>query len=566
MPESSSSASPGVPPPYKLTQDKGGTNFTLKIDEGVTTIKAGEYAAVSSLGSGADKKTLNTKITRQALGLKTDGEVHTAVTTIILPSTLTTIEDYAFYGHTEVKGTLIIPDKVHTIGAHAFGKTGTALTLDLKDDSKLNSIGAGAFDITSIAKIQAPRFTLTKNADNTTYTLAVAEGVTTAARGEFSSRESTGGSPPITLNTRLKGALLGAKPQDTITTITLPSTLTTIEDYAFYGHTAVKGTLIIPDKVQSIGASAFGKTGTALTLDLKEDSKLGTIGAGAFDIASIEKIQAPRYTLTKNADNTTYTLAVAEGVTSAARGEFSALDNVPESTPKITLNTRLKGVFLGAEPESAITAITLPSTLETIEDHAFRNNQKVQGTLTIPKAVQSIGENAFASDAFFISSRELTLTFEDESQLRTIGESAFFDTGIRQLGPLPERLEVIGKSAFGSNGIITTSLIIPRNVTRIGDGAFSKYRNRITGTLTIESPDLARTPNDRAQKKTGALGDNLFVYSIVGRGIQASNFSTIKLHQAVYDSYTQAELTQIFGTGTRGKYQDLDDNALPAKP
>ena len=84
--------------------------------------------------------------------------------------------------------------------------------------------------------------------------------------------------------------------------------------------------LIIPDKVQSIGASAFGKTGTALTLDLKDDSKLGTIGAGAFDIASIAKIQAPRFTLTKNAENTTYTLAVAEGVTTAARGEFASVD------------------------------------------------------------------------------------------------------------------------------------------------------------------------------------------------------------------------------------------------
>ena len=428
MPESSSPASPSVPPPYKLTQDKGGTNFTLKIDEGVTTIKAGEFAAVSSIGSGADKKTLNTKITRQALGLKTDGEVHTAVTTIILPSTLETIEDYAFYGHTAVKGTLIIPDKVHTIGAHAFGKTGTALTLDFKDDSKL-----------------------------------------------------------------------------------------------------------------------------------------GTIGAGAFDIASIAKIQAPRFTLTKNADNTTYTLAVAEGVTTIAKGEFSALDNVPESTPKITLNTRLKEVFLGARPEYAITAITLPSTLETIEDYAFYRNLIIQGTLTIPKQVQSIGKYAFNSVFHGRRTSPLTLAFEDESQLKTIGMRAFKHRLINVLN-LPERLEVIGEGAFADNPITTTSFIIPSNVNKIGLGAFINDYDTITGTLTIESPHLARTPNDQAQKKTGALGDNLFVYSIMGSGIQASNFSTIKLHPAVYDSYTQAELTQIFGTGTRGSYQDLDGNALPPKP
>ena len=548
MPESSSSASPGASPPYKLTQDKGGTNFTLKIDEGVTTIKAGEYAAVSSLGSGADKKTLNTKITRQALGLKTDGEVHTAVTTIILPSTLETIEDYAFYGHTAVKGTLIIPDKVHTIGAHAFGKTGTALTLDLKDDSKLNSIGAGAFDIASIAKIQAPRFTLTKNTDNTTYTLAVAEGVTTVARGEFSSQESTGGSPPITLNTRLKGALLGSKPQDTITAITLPPTLVKVEDYAFYGHTAVKGTLIIPDKVQSIGASAFGKTGTALTLDLKDDSKLGTIGAGAFDIASIEKIQAPRFTLTKNADNTTYTLAVAEGVTTAAKGEFASTETVRGSTP-ITLNTRLKGALLGAEPQDTVTTITLPSTLVTIEDYAFWNHQKVQGTLTIPSQVQSIGKYTFQYIGLkYLLDSSLVIAFAPDSQLTAIEADAFSFNSITSL-ILPEQLETIEAFAFSNPNPTSkkmSSFTIPTKVTKIGAAAFINMIFSDNATLTIQSPSVT-------------LEDQLFVNSPT-----KTVFTTVKLPQVVYDGYTRAELASRFGQVTA--YQDLDGNAHTPKP
>ena len=547
MPESSSSASPGVPPPYKLTQDKGGTNFTLKIDEGVTTIKAGEFAAVPSIGSGADKKTLNTKITRQALGLKTDGEVHTAVTTIILPSTLETIEDYAFYGHTAVKGTLIIPDKVHTIGAHAFGKTGTALTLDLKDDSKLNSIGAGAFDITSIAKIQAPRFTLTKNADNTTYTFAVAEGVTTAARGEFSSQESTGGSPPITLNTKLKGVLLGTDPQNAITAITLPSTLVKVEDYAFYGHTAVKGTLIIPDKVQSIGASAFGKTGTALTLDLKDDSKLDTIGAGAFDITSIEKIQAPRFTLTKNADNTTYTLAVAEGVTTAAKGEFASTETV-RSTP-ITLNTRLKGALLGAEPQDAVTTITLPSTLVTIEDYAFWNHQKVQGTLTIPSQVQSIGKYTFQYIGLkYLLDSSLVIAFAPDSQLTAIEADAFSFNSITSL-ILPEQLKTIEAFAFSNpnpTGKKMSSFTIPTKVTKIGAAAFINMIFSDNATLTIQSPSVT-------------LEDQLFVNSPT-----KTVFTTVKLPQVVYDGYTRAELASRFGQVNA--YQDLDGNAHTPKP
>ena len=375
MPES---GSPWSLPPY--IQDKGGSSFTLKIDEGVTTIKAGEYAAVPSIGSGADKKTFNTKITRQALGLETDGEVRTAVTTIILPSTLVKIEDYAFYGHTAVKGTLIIPNKVQSIGASAFGKTGTALTLDLKDDSKLGTIGAGAFDIASIAKIQAPRFTLTKNADNTTYTLAVAEGVTTVAKGEFSSRESTGGSTPITLNTRLKGALLGAEPQDAITTITLPSTLVTIEDYAFWEHEKVQGTLTIPKTVQSIGKHAFESlgldsgAGSLLVIAFAPDSQLTTIKAEAFvntGITSLtlpEKLETigtgafayPRLTDKKMSSFTIPANIKNIGFAAFSRMRFSDSATLTIQSPSVTLENQL---FVNSPTDTVFTTVKLPQVL-----------------------------------------------------------------------------------------------------------------------------------------------------------------------------------------------------------
>ena len=413
MPESSSPASPGAPPPYKLTQDKGGTNFTLKIDEGVTIIKAGEYAAVASIGSGADKKILNTKIIRQTLGLKTDGEVRTAVTTIILPSTLETIEEYAFYGHSAVKGTLIIPDKVHTVQAHAFGGMGTDLTFDLKNDSKLSTIGAGAFDIAKIKTIRAPRYTLTKNADNTTYTLAVAEGVSTVAKGEFSTEASIGG---------------------------------------------------------------------------------------------------------------------AGGV------------------PTITLNTRLKGALLGAEPQDAITAITLPSTLEAIEDYAFYSYSRVQGTLTIPKQVQRIDKHAFNYLGFsHRGESSLVLAFEKDSQCTIIEESAFQNSGITSLA-LPEQLETIKNFAFAFIKTTMSSFTIPEKVQNIGNGAFVLAEFSDNATLTINSPDLT------------TLGTQLFVV------MPTDNvFTTVKLPQAVYDRFTtQAQLANRFGQVTA--YQHLDGTPHAAKP
>ena len=380
MPESSSPASPGAPPPYKLTQDKGGTNFTLKIDEGVTIIKAGEYAAVASIGSGADKKILNTKIIRQTLGLKTDGEVRTAITTIILPSTLETIEDYAFYGHTAVK-LVRIPKSVQSIGASAFSQTGTALTLEFEGDSQLGIFGSEAFDIARIKKIRAPRYTLTKNADNTTYTLAVAEGVTTIAKGEFAaldSAPSTSRTPKIPLNTRLKGVFLlngsSGRAQVSITAITLPSTLVTIEDYAFYNHSYVKGTLIIPKQVRSIGEYAF--------------YYLGTDGT----------VQGPA------------NLVFESGSQLAAIKAFAFRES-----------------HIGSK-------IPLPDQIETIEKQAFSFLIGLQNTssFTIPEKVRSIGNLAFAKFNHNITG---TLTIRSQALAKTaahtpLGNNLFIIPGI----------------------------------------------------------------------------------------------------------------------------------------
>ena len=550
MPESSSPGAPGSPPPYKLTRNEGGTNFTLKIDEGVTIIKAGEYAAVPSIGSGADKKTLDTKIERQTLGLETDAAVRTAVTAIILPSTLETIEDYAFYGHTAVTS-LRIPKTVKSIGARAFSRTGIT-AVDFADDSQLDIFGADAFDIEKIRTIQAPRCTLTKNTDNTTYTLAVSEGVTTVAKGEFSAAASVGsGTPKTALNTRLKESLLGTKPEGAITAITLPSTLEAVEAYAFYGHSAVKGTLIIPDKVHTVQAHAFGGTGTELTLDLKDDSKLSTIGAGAFDIAKIKTIQAPRFTLTKNTDNRTYTLAVAEGVTTVAKGEFSSRGGSVGGTggiPKTTLNTRLKESLLGAKPKNVITAIILPSTLEAIEDFAFYSYTRVQGTLTIPKQVQSIGKHSFHFlGNFHVSLSSLILEFEKDSQCTIIEESAFENSGITSFA-LPEQLETIKQYAFAFiSYTMFSSFTIPAKVQNIGHGAFMRTKFSNGATLTIKSPHLT------------TLGTQLFVLRPTD-----TVFTTVKLPQAVYDRFTtQTQLADRFGQVTA--YQDLDGDAHAPK-
>ena len=223
------------------------------------------------------------------------------------------------------------------------------------------------------------------------------------------------------------------------------------------------------------------------------------------------------------------------------------------------LNTQLKDK-LSAEPNEAITAIVLPSTLETIEDYAFFGHTKVTRTFTVPKQVQSIGKKSFKSLGNRSSS--LIIEFAEPSQLTSIGEDAF-NAARTSVLKLPQSLETIESGAFlNLQGVrAATTFTIPANVKKIGHLGLTIVSRPIKGTLTIESPHLIRTPTDKTQTRTGNLSGNVFIAPIIN---PASNFTTIKLPKVVYDSYTTADLNAIFGTGAA--YQKLDGTAHAAKP
>ena len=242
-------------------------------------------------------------------------------------------------------------------------------------------------------------------------------------------------------------------------------------------------------------------------------------------------------------------------VKTIAEGEFSAVESFGTGAGKKNLTTQLKGK-LGKKPDEAITAIVLPSTLQTIGDYAFYSHTNVTGTFTVPEQVNSIGENSFYS--LGKNSSSLAITFTEPSQLTTIGKGAFYLARTSVL-KLPQSLKTIEDFAFlDLEGVsATNTFTIPANVESVGSLAFADLiRPVITGTLTIESPYLIRTPADTAQELTGNLGSGLFM--LTGNGTLKSNFTTIKLPKVVHKSYKTAELAAIFGTGVT--YQDLNGN------
>ena len=277
--------------------------------------------------------------------------------------------------------------------------------------------------------------------------------------------------------------------------------------------------------------------------------------------SSSSKATPPRFTLTPNNGGTTFTLTIGEGVKTIARGEFAAVPSLGTGADKIDFDTRLAGK-LGANPEKTVTAIVLPSTLETIGDYAFIYHRNVQG-FTLPKQVRTIGKSSFEFLSSSLFRSRSVIEFEEPSQLTNIGESAFRQAYSNVL-KLPESLETIGRGAFFDwKGLsATNTFTIPANVKSIDIAALvNTVRHSIRGTLTIASPHLVRTPADTTQSMAGNLNKNLFVFANLS---MRSNFSTIKLHQAVYDSYTKADLKAIFGTGTIA-YQKLDGTSLTPK-
>ena len=152
----------------------------------------------------------------------------------------------------------------------------------------------------------------------------------------------------------------------------------------------------------------------------------------------------------------------------------------------------------------------------------------------------------------------IDLEFAPNSQLKSIGDQAFQGGSFKLVLPLPRSLLTIGNNAFHTSlRGQPTNLTIPENVTQVGNFAFGTS-GVFSGTLTIESPHLVRTPPldppNAPRARTGNLGNSAFTELDTNPN---NPFSTIFLPRAVFDSYNQADLNAIFGTG--GTYFDISD-------
>ena len=434
--------------------------------------------AITALGTGAQMK---------GIFMHSEDDKNYAPTSIMLPSTLKEIGDYALASDPTIEyetaemTSITLPNGLEKIGNTAF-QNSPITSISIPDS--VTSLGAGAFTgsaltsvklSNSLTEIPTNAFSGGDDRDMQIENLVIPEGVETIAIRAFN----------------------GAH----VKNLTLPSTLTTIGNYAFNNHQLTS--VVIPENVTSIGSYAFrvqqeglDKTLTSLTLN----EGLTSIGNQAFAGNDLTNVDLPSTVAMLNdkafANGNRIVTLYTSNQDQVEKFNTAAAN---ANSHKVVYD-KLVGTgwtaddFTYDEESGAITGWSDSGNQKRLENHELVLPDKTPGgkdivaigdnafeipddeiivtkfgiespngmtSVVLPAGVTSIGDRAFAQNA---------LTEVDFSTVTSIGVSAFYGNQLTTVS-LPDTVTELGQGAFATNNI--TELKLSAGVTKIPQGAFS---------------------------------------------------------------------------------------------
>ena len=278
-----------------------------------------------------------------------------------------------------------------------------------------------------------------------------------------------------------------------LTDIKLPRSVISIGLHAFYGCSGLTSvTFDDNSRLTSIGASAFEGCGGLVSVNFGNDSRLTKIGDGAFSgCGRLTNFEIPAH------------------VMKVGTSAFSGCNKLIQTENGVGYVGRWV-----VDCDGTGTTITLRDNTVGIAKAAFFGCSRLT-SIAIPSGVTAIGASAFCGCSGLTS-----VTFGENSQLTSIGESAFSGCGGLTSIAIPSSVTSVGASAFEDcsglksvsigdiatwcaidfadaeanplryahnlylNGELVTELVIPNNVTSIGDYALEGC----SGLASIEIP------------------------------------------------------------------------------
>ena len=327
-----------------------------------------------------------------------------------------------------------------------------------------------------------------------------------------------------------------------LTSVWIPASVRTIDDYVFSGQPLTQVTFqdddAHPSQLETIGDRVFAYTPlervtlprslkTAGLETFSDMAKLRSVHVGPNVVAQglfaafartplLESIEVDAanqnyqsldgvlytkglthlatYPQAKNAGGA---YAVAEGTSTIDEGAFSSAQ-----ITSLTLPSSLRSVSKGAFVGSQVTSLTLPDGFESMDDTAFWYMPKLE-------RVDLGGATALPDSAFRYDKALAEVNFRpDLNRLTDVGDYAFDTTALTSV-TLPDSVVSIGKGAFADNAALT-SVHLGSGVASIGESAF--VGANALASLSVAPANSMYTVEDGVLYSKGDAGRTLVLY------------------------------------------------------
>ncbi len=328
----------------------------------------------------------------------------------------------------------------------------------------------------------------------------------------------------------------------TLTSVTIPSTVTSIKDRAFASCTSLHTvnfetnshlltigsgafrsctsltTVTIPSTVTSIGGGAFASCSSLQTVNFETNSRLETIGNRAFQYCtSLTDITLPS-TVTSIGDE------IFDNCINLQRADIS--------------NCKITSIPVSAFDRcSSLTSITIPSTVTSIGDYAFRYCYAL--AIVYNRSNLTITAGDYASAAGYYA-KEVVTSGQAVGEIITENQIQYYVN------------ETTGDKIALAPSVLRdslTSVILASDTTAVNQNAF------------VECPNLIYTYSGEAMYLGSA--DNEY-YALIGTNVDT--ITSIQIHQncniiADYAFYDKSNLQTVY-FGENSQVQRIGRNAF----